>query len=278
MCKFWYQSCYATMSDLSLQCSPYGQCGNTAEFCTSSLSSTAAEGTIPSPPSSTSTIFIRVTVTGKPITSTQVVTKTTQPTTKYSSVSTHTTSSKKSAQSSLSTSTSKHSTTSTSHSTTTHSTSTTHSKKTSQSTNHSTTKTTSAASSPTSDPWIIRIYSKEDCKGAYYVVQGHNEHMTNECLNLHGGMSGLFSGDSPTCRWFPVDNNSGWKSCDESSLKSPQSWYVESGTCTVFDNDKCKSDGYGQVYSSWDKKGCENMKDSKWNPKTWAALECSIQS
>jgi hypothetical protein len=139
------------------------------------------------------------------------------------------------------------------------------------------TKTTSAASSATADPWLIRIYSDENCIGSHYAVQGYNEHVTNECLNLHGGLATSSSGDEPTCRGFPEDGDGEWKSCDESSLKSPQLWNVESGSCAVSDNDTCKSDGYGQVYS-WDKKGCQNMNDSKFNPKTRAALECSRKS
>ncbi|GLI78013.1 hypothetical protein PoHVEF18_006310 [Penicillium ochrochloron] len=236
-------------------CSSYGQCGNTPEFCTSSVSTSSVQGTSLSPKSSTSTVFIRVPVTGNPIPWMQLVAA----------------ASKHSTQSSVSKSTSTGDSTSSKHST---STSTTDSTKTTQ----SMTKTTSTTTSATSDTWLIRIYSKENWKGAYYVVQGHNEHVTNECLNLHGRLSGLFDGDKPSCRWFPDDGSAGWEACDKSSLKSPQSWSVESGTCTVYDNDTCKSDGYGQVYSSWDKKGCENMKDSKWNPKTWAALECSIHS
>lgn len=199
--------------------------------------------------------------------------------TEYSSSSTHTTTLKTTTQVNVSesTSTTRHPAVHTIYSTTsihvkplttTHSTETT----------HSTTKTTSAASSATADPWLIRIYSDENCKGSHYPVQGNDEHVTNECLNLHGVLATSSSGDKPTCRWFPEDGDGEWKSCDESSLKSPQSWNVGSGSCAVSDDDTCKFDGYGQVYSSWDKKGCQNMKDSKFNPKTWAALQCSLKS
>lgn len=186
--------------------------------------------------------------------------------TEHSSSPTHTATSKPTTQVSVSgsTITTQHPAVHTIYSTTTYSIETTHSR-----------TTTSAASSATAAPWLIRIYSDEHCKWPHYVVHDCNEHITNEYLYLYGHLATSSSGDKLTCRLFPEDRDGEWKSCDESSLKSPQSWKVESGNCTVSDNDTCKSDSYGQVHSSWDKKSCQNMKDSKFNTMT---LKFSLKS
>ncbi|OKO93844.1 hypothetical protein PENSUB_12123 [Penicillium subrubescens] len=113
-------------------CSSCGQCGNTPEFCTSSVSTSAVQGTSLSLKSRTSTVFIRATVTGNSIPWMQLVAAT----------------SKHSTQSIVSKSTSTGDSTASKHLT---STSTTDSTKTTQ----SMTKTTSTTTSATSDPWLI---------------------------------------------------------------------------------------------------------------------------
>jgi hypothetical protein len=92
------------------------------------------------------------------------------------------------------------------------------------------------------------MYSKKDCKGDYYLLQGHNVGYSNKCLNLHGGLSNKSSDTGVSCKWFTNGGDTNTK-CDAGTLEDPQSWVFKGGICTVYNNKKCDhSDNYSNAY------------------------------
>ena len=169
--------------------------------------------------------------------------------------------------------TSTHSTRETMHSTSTHSI-TTEITRTSKTTKSAT--TTSAVSTTSSKPWEIAIYSESDCAGDYYLVSGHNVNVSKTCITLRGGkLSTEISSTAISCRWYTEGGFGPWTDCASSPLKSPKSWYISNGICSVLDDANCKgNDGIGMAYYSWDGKGCRNW--AKFDPIVWGSMHCSI--
>ncbi|KAJ5591614.1 Peptidoglycan-binding Lysin subgroup [Penicillium hispanicum] len=151
-------------------------------------------------------------------------------------------------------------------------------KKTSHTTKTTSTKstTTSATATTTSGTWEIAMYSDKNCSGDYYLMSGHNNLPAGHCQDLRGGkLSTDLSDTAVSCRWYTDDGFGTWENCASSPLKSPKSWYITNGICSVYDDAACNdTTGYGQAYWSWDHKGCQEA--AKFTPPTWGSLQCSI--
>ncbi|KAJ5970828.1 uncharacterized protein N7479_000746 [Penicillium vulpinum] len=246
-------------------CSSWGLCGTTSDFCTS-----VAYATIPSS-ISTGTHSTEWT------TSKQTTASTSTSTSK--SVQKPVTSSKTSSISNtISTSTIKSTPKATSTTTTTRTTSTSKTASTTKSNESSQTKSsTSTSQAPTVSLWSLTMYSKKDCTGDYYVLQGHNVgYLNTSCLNLHGGLSSKYTDTGVFCKWFTNGGDSN-TNCDAGTLESPQSWIVQGGLCTVSNAKDCNhAGGYDNSYGIDLKyvKSCRNR--GKFDTPKFLSMECYI--
>ncbi|KAJ5615597.1 hypothetical protein N7537_000711 [Penicillium hordei] len=236
-------------------CSSSGLCGTTSDFCTSKAHVTTALSISTSTHSAT---------TKKTTTSTS--------TTKYIHqlvASTETSSTSKTTK----TSTTKCVSTTTTKTTSTHKTTTasTKSSQTKAKTSTSTSTSTSTTKSTTVNPWLLTMYTKKDCAGDYYILQGHNVGYSKTCVNLHGGLSSKYTETGVSCKWF-TNRGKSISDCDASTLKRPQSWTVEAGICTVFDTKNCKSSLYSNAYTPELKAPCQNR--GKFDTPKFLSMNC----
>ncbi|KAJ5793911.1 hypothetical protein N7457_000510 [Penicillium paradoxum] len=231
-------------------CSSMGLCGTTPDFCNS-----AAQANPASPASQKAP---------------------TAPTTKAAPnpVASSATSSTKKAPSTSATKAAPttSSTTSIKTTSTTKTTLTTKSTKTSQVTTSTSTSTGKVAKTP----WSITMYSKKDCEGDYYVLQGHNLGYSNTCLNLHGGLSSKYTETGVSCKWF-TNGGSNYANCDAGTLEAPESWVVQVGLCTVYNAKNCDpSDGHANAYMHENKKPCRNR--GKFDTPKFLSMTCYTEN
>ncbi|CAI7572539.1 unnamed protein product [Penicillium glandicola] len=137
-----------------------------------------------------------------------------------------------------------------------------------------TVSTAKATTAPDPDaPWEATLYSKRDCQGDYYHLEGYNKKFLDDegCLPIHGGLNSKFSTTNVTCKWW---TNGGLTSsdCDSGTLTSPQSWIMKNAYCVSFSKVDC------DCFDTWsvqlEPKGCDNRVQR--DPKTFSALQCSI--
>ncbi|KGO36402.1 Peptidoglycan-binding Lysin subgroup [Penicillium expansum] len=240
-------------------CSSSGLCGTTPDFCTSAAHVPVALSM------STDTQPNQLTTTS------QAITISTSPAIPLQKV---VTSSETSSSMTTSTSATTSVPTTTSTTTTTKTTSTL--KTTTTSTISSQTKTKTSTSTSTTKPkivkpWSLTMYTKQDCKGDYYVLQGHNKGYSDTCLNLHGGLSSKDTDTGVSCKWFTNDGKSSTK-CDSGALTRPQSWIVETGICTVFSVKDCKHDLHSNAYTPVPKHPCQNR--GKFDTPYFVSMNC----
>lgn len=119
------------------------------------------------------------------------------------------------------------------------------------------------------------MYSKKDCEGDYYHLQGynfkHNDTIAH-CLTIHEGMNSEFTEEGVTCKWW-TNNGFTWAPCDKSKLMKPESWFVKNGYCSMFKKKNC------DCYDGWmvhlRAKGCENRTGR--DPPEVNALMCAME-
>ncbi|KAJ5208321.1 hypothetical protein N7449_002700 [Penicillium cf. viridicatum] len=238
-------------------CSSSGLCGTTSHFCTSAAHATTALLSI-----STSTHS----ATSKKTTTSTSTTKSIHPLVASSETSSTSKTKSTSTTKSVPTSTS---TTTTTKTTSTHKTTTTSTK--SSQTKAKTSTSTSTTKSTTINPWLLKMYTKKDCAGDYYILQGHNVGYSKTCVNLHGGLSSKYTETGVSCKWF-TNRGKSTSDCDASTLERPQSWTVEAGICTVFDTKNCKSSPYSNAYTPELKAPCQNR--GKFDTPKFLSMNC----
>ncbi|KAJ5409910.1 uncharacterized protein N7487_004269 [Penicillium crustosum] len=243
-------------------CSSLGLCGTTSDFCTSAVHATTALSISTSTHSATPKKTPTSTSTTKSIH--QLV----------ASTETSSTSKSKSTSTTKSVPTSK-STTTTEKTTSTHKTTTTTSSTKSTQTkakpNISTSTSTSTTKSTTINPWLLTMYTKKDCAGDYYILQGHNVGYSKTCVNLRGGLSSKYTETGVSCKWF-TNRGKSTSDCDASTFDKPQSWTMEAGLCTVFDTKNCKSSLHSNAYTPDLKAPCQNR--GKFDTPTFTSMNC----
>ncbi|KAJ5963364.1 uncharacterized protein N7479_003240 [Penicillium vulpinum] len=221
-------------------CSSWGFCGSTPEFCTSKAATTTSRKTTKAAPKATST-----TTTSKKDT---------------------TTTSKKAT-----TTTTKKATTTTKKATTTTKKDTTTNKPTSATKSSQKKTSTTTSKAPVVSTWTIKMYSEMDCHGDHYILEGHNMDMVDyKCLNLHGNLSTKNSITDVSCNWYTLGGTFK-SSCIAGTLTEPQSWIVDGGICTIWENRDCK-DVYR--HSGYLSRECRNRRES--NITDWTSMKCYI--
>ncbi|KAJ5579784.1 uncharacterized protein N7459_005769 [Penicillium hispanicum] len=226
-------------------CSKEGLCGTTAEFCTS------ADGCV-------SNCGVKSVTTAHPAATKTTSSKTSEKTTSSETSKTEARTSSKTTSSEESKTSSKESTKTTS----------TEEKKTTSKEESKTTTSTASSSTPT---WEIAIYEDKKCSGDYYLVEGHNSYITNDCLVLESDISTDVMSDGVSCRWY-TDGGFSWTSCANSKLKRPKSFWITQGQCWVYSDTKCKKES-GTVYGPWI--GCQNPDTAAWTPSDFVSMMCA---
>ncbi|KGO76574.1 Chitin-binding, type 1 [Penicillium italicum] len=243
-------------------CSSLGLCGTTPDFCTSaahvatalSTSTDAQPNQLTAISETTSTFTIPTIPVWKIVTTNE---------TSYSM--TTSTSATKPVPITASTTTS-------TRTTSTHKTTTTKPTTLSQTKISPSTSTSTSTSKPKIvKPWSLTMYTEQNCKGDYYVLQGHNVGYSNTCLNLRGGLSSKVTDTDVSCKWFTNDGKSSTK-CDSSGLEKPQSWIVETGICTVYSVKDCKHDLFFNAYTPVPKHPCQNR--GKFDTPYFVSMNC----
>ncbi|OQE19196.1 hypothetical protein PENFLA_c019G02685 [Penicillium flavigenum] len=137
------------------------------------------------------------------------------------------------------------------------------------STKSSQTKTSTNTKRPAPvDPWSLTMYSKKDCTGDYYILQGHNVGYSEICLNLHSGLSSKYTETSVSCKWF-TDGGNSQTNCDVSTLEAPQSWIVQGGICAVYDVKNC---GDSLLSNAYTQKSCQSR--DKFDTPKFLSMNC----
>jgi hypothetical protein len=127
---------------------------------------------------------------------------------------------------------------------------------------------------PWTTTWEITWYSKKDCEGDYYHMEGYNADYitgTEGCLNLRGGLNSVFSDTNVTCKWW-TDGGLTSTNCDSGTLEAPQSWVVKNGVCMVFNGQKC--DCFDHFALSYRPEGCHNR--NKRDTPHFMSFECHV--
>ncbi|KAJ5920987.1 hypothetical protein N7466_009313 [Penicillium verhagenii] len=143
----------------------------------------------------------------------------------------------------------------------------------------STSTSTSPASTSSYEPWQIAMYSEEGCEGDYYLLSGSNNGKESACLDLHGGLSSVFTESGTWCRWF-TNGGSDSTDCDAGTMTTPASWYFTNAICTVYPSSNCtNTDGTAQGYSSASgftkAPGCTNFADDTIKVSPWGSFQCN---
>lgn len=116
------------------------------------------------------------------------------------------------------------------------------------------------------------MYSKKNCEGDYYLLQGYNSAL-NQCLQLQSGLSTIVSETGVSCRWW-VDGGFSWKSCDASDMKKPRSWFMNNGSCLVYSDSACKE--YSGTINGGTHIGCQSEHTMGTGPDTdFGSLKCA---
>ncbi|CAP79970.1 hypothetical protein E8E15_006327 [Penicillium rubens] len=228
-------------------CSPWGLCGTTPDFCTSATRAITA---------------LSITTSTHPNKWTTTSTGTTKPIQKIVASSETSSTSKTTSTSATKSVPTAKSTTTTTRTTSTKTTSIT-------STKSSQIKTSTNTKRPEPvDPWSLTMYSKRDCVGDYYVLQGHNVGYSNTCLNLHGGLSNKYTETGVSCKWF-TDGGNSYTNCDAGTLEAPRSWIVQGGICTVYDVKNC---GDSLMSNAYTQRSCQNR--DKFDTPKFLSMNC----
>ncbi|CAI7564353.1 unnamed protein product [Penicillium glandicola] len=230
-------------------CSSFGLCETTSDFCTSATyATTALSNTHPTESKTTSTSTTK---------SIQKLVASSEPSPISKTTLTSTT---KSVPAPASTTT----TTKTTTPTKTTSTKTT--------TSSQTKAKTSTSKAPTVSPWTLTMYSKVDCVGNYYVLEGHNEGYSTQCVNLHSGLSSKYTDTGVFCKWF-TDGGNSYNDCDAGNLHSPQSWIMQGGLCTTYNRKDCNGTDL-DFYTYTSKETCHNR--GKFDTPNFVSMNCYI--
>lgn len=119
------------------------------------------------------------------------------------------------------------------------------------------------------------MYSKKDCEGDYYLVQGYNDHYIEDdnerCTDLKEGLNFQSSETNVSCQWF---TNGGFTSapCESGTLEKPQSWALKNAQCNMYSAEGCDCfDHFTKLYTST---SCHN-RDS-WDPPTFRSMICML--
>ncbi|KGO78087.1 Peptidoglycan-binding Lysin subgroup [Penicillium italicum] len=123
--------------------------------------------------------------------------------------------------------------------------------------------------------WQITIYEKGGCKGDYFSVQGHENQNVGGCIVLADNTDTKISDTTTSCRWW---SNGGlnWGTCASSKLVNARSFFIKSGTCSVFSGKKCQNEDWvGETYAPF--KGCQDGNTGYMSPPEkakWGSLQC----
>lgn len=139
-------------------------------------------------------------------------------------------------------------------------------------TNSKPSKTSIATASSSSAHWQLTMYSKDNCEGDYYLLQGYGTWF-DKCLRLNSGLSTVVSDTDVSCRWW-IDGGFNWTSCDKSDLKKPQSWFMGHGSCWVYPDSTCKEQS-GSI-NDGTHLGCQTQHTMATAPDTvFGSLKCA---
>jgi hypothetical protein len=117
------------------------------------------------------------------------------------------------------------------------------------------------------------MYSKKDCEGDYYLLQGYGTWF-DKCLRLQSGLSTVVSDTELSCRWWVDGGFGGWKSCDAIDLKKPRSWFMNNGSCMIYSDGACK-ENTGTI-NGGTHLGCQSEHTMATEPDTnFGSLKCA---
>ncbi|KAF3392448.1 hypothetical protein F1880_008654 [Penicillium rolfsii] len=134
-------------------------------------------------------------------------------------------------------------------------------------------KSTTTAAASATPHWQLTMYSKKDCEGDYYLLQGYNTWF-DKCLRLQSGLSTVVSDKDLSCRWWVDGGFGGWKSCDESDLKKPRSWFMNNGSCMIYSDGVCE-ENTGTI-NGGKHLGCQSVNTMATEPDTnFESLQCA---
>jgi hypothetical protein len=136
-----------------------------------------------------------------------------------------------------------------------------------------TSKTTTAAATSSGAHWQLTMYSKKNCEGDYYLLQGYDSGL-DHCLQLQSALSTVVSNTGVSCRWWLNGGFSGWTSCDKSDLKKPMTWFMNRGSCLVYSDTACKE--YSGTINGGTHLGCQSVNLMATEPDTnFGSLMCA---